>query len=199
MGPGFFIHYNFEHRTAQEIFTETHKNLIKDAREWLISTSQSCSVVAALIATVAYTSATTVPGGNNQNTGFPIFESQRNFMVFAISSLIALCSSLTALGFFLSILTSRFRGSDFKSTLPKRLIWGTGFLFLSIVTNLVSFCSGHFYIIHHKLGHGVFVLYAVLSLPVMVIFFRSNCSLVVDIMWSRFPREPVRSGELRFF
>ena len=94
MEPGFFAHYNFNRQTAQEIFTNNHKNLVKKAREWLISTSESCSVVAALIATVAYTSATSVPGGNNQNTGFPMFESEPAFQVFAMSSLIALYTPL---------------------------------------------------------------------------------------------------------
>ncbi|KAK7840653.1 uncharacterized protein LOC112001082 [Quercus suber] len=48
----FFQRYN-KGNTSKEIFTETHKDLVKDGSEWLRSTSESCSVVAALIATVA--------------------------------------------------------------------------------------------------------------------------------------------------
>nr|XP_010937334.1 uncharacterized protein LOC105056720 [Elaeis guineensis] len=199
MEPGFFKHYNLKRQTAQEIFTDTHKDLLKKAQEWFISTSQSCSVVAALIAAVAYTSATTVPGGNNQNTGFPMFESQSTFQVFAMSSLIALCFSVAALVSFLSILTSRFHESDFETKLPTQLLGGITALFLSIVANLVSFCAGHFYIIHNKLESSVYFLYGFLSLPVMTFFFMSQLRLYVDLIRAQFSQEPERSGEPHCF
>nr|POE67228.1 hypothetical protein CFP56_71193 [Quercus suber] len=57
----FFQGYNNKGNTSKEIFTKTHKDLVKDGSEWLRSTSESCSVVAALIATVAFASATSPP------------------------------------------------------------------------------------------------------------------------------------------
>ncbi|KAL0456751.1 UNVERIFIED_CONTAM: hypothetical protein Slati_1014300 [Sesamum latifolium] len=50
----FFAHHNTNHETPREIFTRTHQKLVKEGNEWLIKTSESCSVVAALIATVAF-------------------------------------------------------------------------------------------------------------------------------------------------
>ncbi|KAG2696969.1 hypothetical protein I3760_07G084800 [Carya illinoinensis] len=63
----FFPRYNKEGKTPSDLFTETHRNLVEDGSKWLTNTSQSCSVVAALIATVAFTTATTVPGGFESN------------------------------------------------------------------------------------------------------------------------------------
>ncbi|KAI3957963.1 hypothetical protein MKW98_020605 [Papaver atlanticum] len=48
--------------TAHDIFTKEHKELKESGEKWLKDTSGSCMVVAALIATVAFASAFTVPG-----------------------------------------------------------------------------------------------------------------------------------------
>ncbi|KAG1347721.1 putative ankyrin repeat-containing protein ITN1 [Cocos nucifera] len=199
VGPGYFPHYNFERKTAQEIFADSHKDLIKDAQKWFISTSTSCSVVAALIATVVYTSFSTVPGGNNQDTGFPIFQGQPAFQVFAISSLIALCFSVMALFLFLSILTSRFHESDFVTGLPTKLILGITTFFVSIAANLVSFFAGHFYIIHNKLESGVYYLYAGMSILVIGFFFMSQPPLYIDLLRTRMSERPKRSKKLHYF
>ncbi|XP_073107264.1 uncharacterized protein [Elaeis guineensis] len=196
MGPGFFIHYNFKRETAQDIFSKTHKKLIKDARKWLISTSQSCSVVAALIATVGYTSATTVPGGYDGKSGFPVVESQPPFQVFAKSSFIALCFSVTSLILFLAILTSRFHESHFKKRLPLMLISGMLALFASIIANLVSFCAGHFYNIHNNHESGL-PLYSFLIFPAAALPFASSFHLYADIIKVLSSREPERSKEIK--
>ncbi|XP_026434633.1 uncharacterized protein LOC113332286 [Papaver somniferum] len=48
--------------TAQHLFTIEHKDLLKEAENWMKNTSGSCMVVAARIATVAFAAAFTVPG-----------------------------------------------------------------------------------------------------------------------------------------
>jgi Domain of unknown function len=100
---------NHKGKTAQQIFTGSHLELVKEGRKWLINTSQSCSVVAILIATVAFESASTVPGGPKQDSGYPILGQTPYFQAFAISSLVALCSSVTSLIMFLTILTSLYQ------------------------------------------------------------------------------------------
>ncbi|PPD85671.1 hypothetical protein GOBAR_DD17394 [Gossypium barbadense] len=91
----FFARYNKENKTPKDIFTDTHKQLVDKGGEWLTNTSESCSVVAALIATVAFATSTTVPGGVKSESGKPTLENHPAFDVFAISSLIALCFSVT--------------------------------------------------------------------------------------------------------
>ncbi|RZC84806.1 hypothetical protein C5167_047591 [Papaver somniferum] len=81
--------------TAKFIFTEAHKDLVKEGRDWLKDTSGSCMIVGALIATVAFAAAFTVPGGNisesnNAMNGTPIFLGQSSFTVFAVSDALAL-------------------------------------------------------------------------------------------------------------
>jgi Domain of unknown function len=100
---------NKEGKTAHQIFLESHEQLVKEGRKWLINTSQSCSVVAILIATVAFESASTVPGGPKQDSGYPILGQTPYFQAFAISSIVALCSSVTSLIMFLTILTSLYQ------------------------------------------------------------------------------------------
>ncbi|XP_031737882.1 ankyrin repeat-containing protein ITN1 [Cucumis sativus] len=60
---------------TRKLFIEEHKQLMKEAEEWVKSTANSCLLVATLIATVAFTAAFTVPGGNNGNNGVPLFNS----------------------------------------------------------------------------------------------------------------------------
>nr|POF27284.1 ankyrin repeat-containing protein itn1 [Quercus suber] len=118
-------------KTPADIFTESHKNLVKEGGEWLNKTSESCSVVAALIATVAFATSTTVPGGVKANSGTPIPESHPAFDIFVVTSLVALCFSVIALFLFLSILPSRYQEKDFRVDLPGKLLLGLTSLFVS--------------------------------------------------------------------
>ena len=63
---------NMDGKTAQDIFTEQHKDLLENSEKWMKDTSNSCMVVTALIATTMFAAAYTVPGGNNES-GIPIF------------------------------------------------------------------------------------------------------------------------------
>ncbi|KAK8936867.1 hypothetical protein KSP39_PZI012319 [Platanthera zijinensis] len=181
IGLSFFKQQNNKEQTAWEIFTEAHAKLIEEGGKWLTNTSQSCSVVAALIATVAFSSATTVPGGVNQSSGFPILQGRPAFDVFAISALVALCFSVTSLILFLSILTSRYQEMDFDRNLPAKLLMGLTTLFMSIGAMLVSFCAGHFFVMEDKLKYGVLPIYIVTFLPV-TLFALSQFPLYVDLL-----------------
>ncbi|XP_048319577.2 uncharacterized protein LOC107431160 [Ziziphus jujuba] len=115
-------HYAMNHskggQTAQEFFEKSHADLLKEAQNWLKRTSESCSVIAVLIATVAFTAAYTVPGGSNQSTGVPILLHDPFFVVFTVMDVLSLVSSLTSVVMFISILTSPFRLQDFRQSLP---------------------------------------------------------------------------------
>lgn len=194
MPPHFFAHRNKEHQTSREVFADTHRDMIKDGGTWLTNTSQSCSVVAALIATVAYASATTVPGGVKEGTGIPILRDQPAFDIFAISSLVALCFSVTALTMFLSILTSRYQVLDFLHNLPTKLILGLTSLFISIAAMLVSFCAGHFFDLGSRLRHTAYPIYAITCLPVSI-FAVAQFPLYLDLIKSTIITIPKRSYE----
>lgn len=192
MPPNFFVRYNKEGKTPRDIFTETHKDLVKSGGEWLTNTSESCSVVAALIATVAFATSSTVPGGVNEITGSPILEYQPAFKMFAISSLIALCFSVTSVVMFLAILTSRYQERDFGQDLPRKLLVGLTSLFISIASVLVSFCTGHFFVLRDELKYAAFPVYAVTCLPV-TFFAVAQFPLYFDLTWATFKKVPQRS------
>ncbi|KAK9020121.1 hypothetical protein V6N11_054614 [Hibiscus sabdariffa] len=188
------IHYNHKNQTPKQIFTETHKALVKEGSEWLTKTSKSCSLVAALIATVAFATSATIPGGVNENSGKPVFGDEPAFAVFSISSLIALCFSVTALVFFLAILTSRFEEKDFACKLPWKLIIGLTALFTSITAVLVSFCAGHFFELRDKLKFAAFPIYVVACLPVSF-FALAQLPLYFDILRAIIKDIPQRSNK----
>ncbi|XP_042487981.1 uncharacterized protein LOC122068154 isoform X2 [Macadamia integrifolia] len=132
---------NLEVRTPAMMFTEEHANLVKQGEKWMKNTASSCMVVATLIATVVFAAAFTVPGGNNNTNGTPIFIEAKSFMVFAISDALALFSSATSVLMFLSILTSRYAEEDFAKSLPKRMTIGLATLFVSIATMMIAFSA----------------------------------------------------------
>ena len=135
--------------TALELFQEEHKAQLKWAQEWIEKTSQSCSAVAVLLATVVFAAAYTIPGGSN-DLGFPIFLHNRFFLAFTVLDVIALASSLTSVVMFLSILTSPFEYENFYHNIPRKLIWGFTLLFLSVMTTMLAFACTLFLIIHFR-------------------------------------------------
>ncbi|KAL3747088.1 hypothetical protein ACJRO7_015945 [Eucalyptus globulus] len=128
-------------KTYWEVFVEQRQDLLKEAGQWMKDTSSSCSFVATLIITVAFAAAFTVPGGNHNKTGRPIFLHKDSFIIFAIADALALFSSATATLMFLAILTSRYEIESFLHSLPSKMILGLTFLFLSLAFMLVAFGS----------------------------------------------------------
>ncbi|KAI3892625.1 hypothetical protein MKX03_023244 [Papaver bracteatum] len=130
--------------TAQFLFTENHRELMKEGEKWMKDTSASCMLVSALIATVAFAAAITVPGGNIQDNhsrenGLPVFLKRNSFFIFATADALALFSSITSVLIFLAVFTSRYSEEDFLKALPQRLILGLATLFISMASILVSF------------------------------------------------------------
>ncbi|XP_024173080.1 uncharacterized protein LOC112179015 isoform X4 [Rosa chinensis] len=72
-----------ERKTARELFTENHKELVKAGESSMKDTATSCTVVGALIVTIMFAAAFTVPGGNNGNSGAPMFLNKSMMIAFA--------------------------------------------------------------------------------------------------------------------
>ncbi|XP_026416424.1 ankyrin repeat-containing protein ITN1-like [Papaver somniferum] len=143
---------NKEGYTARSIFTKEHKELVKEGEQWMKDTSGSCMLVAALIATVAFAAAFTVPGGNisdshSSKNGTPVFLGKTSFTVFAVADSFALFSSITSVLMFLDVYTSRYAEMDFLKSLPQKVIIGLTTLFISMAAILVAFCASIFIVI----------------------------------------------------
>ncbi|KAL2322742.1 hypothetical protein Fmac_027121 [Flemingia macrophylla] len=130
---------NEDGKTPWQLFREEHEPLLEEAKNWMKDTSNSCMLVATLIATVVFAASITVPGGNNQEKGFPIYLSDNTFMVFVVSDTFALFSSMVSLLMFLSILTAHYAEEDFLKRLPERIILGLASLFFAIVNTMIAF------------------------------------------------------------
>ncbi|CAN6571545.1 unnamed protein product [Malus baccata var. baccata] len=137
--------------TPRELFTKGHKDLVKEGeREMKDTATTSCAVVGALIVTITFAAAFTIPGGNKQDTGLPIFLSKRAFIIFIVSDVISFFSSTTSVMIFLGILTSRYTEDDFLKSLPTKMILGLITLFLSIVSMMIAFSSALSIMLHGK-------------------------------------------------
>nr|XP_008339186.3 protein ACCELERATED CELL DEATH 6-like [Malus domestica] len=145
--PHYIMHRNNKGVTAEELFNIEHEKLLHSAQTWIKDTAQSCSTVAALVATVVFAAAYTAPGGYNSG-GVPVLQHSPLFTTFIITGVVSLISSLSSLVTFLSILTSPFEYKNFHHSLPLRLHLGFAFLFFSLVTAMLAFTATVVLLIH---------------------------------------------------
>ncbi|KAL9687583.1 hypothetical protein QQ045_031988 [Rhodiola kirilowii] len=123
-----------------------------EAERWMKDTANSCTISAALITTIVFAAAITVPGGNSGENGIPMFARNKAFIIFGVADALSLFISSISILMFLSILTSRYAEQDFLYALPKRLIIGLVALFVSIASMMAAF-SATLYLVFgaHKL------------------------------------------------
>ncbi|PKI43518.1 hypothetical protein CRG98_036120 [Punica granatum] len=159
---------NQKWETPREIFTTQHKELLRDAERWMKDTSNSCMVVSTLIATVVFAAAFTVPGGNVEDQGIPLFLKEKVFILFAVSDALGLFSSTTSILMFLSILTARYAEEDFLRPLPKRLILGFASLFLAIACMMVAFGATLYMVLSERFKWIFIPIIAITSIPVVL-------------------------------
>ncbi|KAL4578067.1 hypothetical protein LXL04_014182 [Taraxacum kok-saghyz] len=147
--PSYREHRNKEGLTPHELFTREHKELVKRGETWMKETASQGMVVAALIVTIVFAAAYTVPGGYNQDNGIPFFYQKETFIVFVVADAISLISSSVSVLMFLSVLPARYAERDFLESLPKKLMFGLGTLTLSITAMLIAF-SISFYVLYYR-------------------------------------------------
>ncbi|KAJ6885508.1 hypothetical protein NC651_026214 [Populus alba x Populus x berolinensis] len=175
---------NDEDKTAEELFKESHQDQLKNAQKWIKETTQSCSTVAALVATVVFAAAYTVPGGSDKN-GTPNFINSPYFLVFTVSDVLSLASSLTSLVVFLSLLTSPFELQEFHISLPRKLLVGFTFLFFAVITTMLSFGATILILIQSEKKLTTLLLSIAAFLPVLV-FAIMQFRLYVSFMGSTY-------------
>ncbi|XP_042055555.1 ankyrin repeat-containing protein NPR4-like [Salvia splendens] len=178
---------NYSGETAEMIFTEEHRELKIDGETWMKDTANSCSIAAALIVTVVFAAAITVPGGNQSDSGYPILYESSAFTIFAVSDAVSLFTSSTSLLMFLSILTSRYAEHDFLYALPKRLSIGLVTLFLSILFMMIAFSSTLYLVFGRKKAWVLLPVGALTCLPISS-FVLSQFPLLRDVISSTYGR-----------
>ncbi|KAJ0953342.1 putative ankyrin repeat-containing domain, PGG domain, ankyrin repeat-containing domain superfamily [Helianthus annuus] len=184
--PSYIEALNIHGQTPRMVFTEAHKDLLAAGQQWMKDTASSCTVVAALIVTMAFAAAFTLPGGN-QDDGKPIFLTSNTFMLFIVSVAVALFSSSTSVLMFLSILTSRYAEDDFLYALPKRLTIGLLSLFTSIAATMIAFSSALALVLKDKVTWIAAPLVIATSIPVCL-FGLLQFPLLVELVKSTYGR-----------
>ncbi|RYQ92528.1 hypothetical protein Ahy_B09g098755 [Arachis hypogaea] len=174
---------NNDNLTPRELFTKEHKELVKEGEKWTKGTAGSCGVVAALVATITFAAAFTVPDGNDQIKGYPIFLHKNLFMLFIISDAVSLFSSTTSLLMFLGLLTSRYAEDDFLKSLPTKLIIGLSAMFISLATMMAAFCTALFLMLQHRSWIVISITFLA-SIPV-ALYIWLQFPLLVLILWTK--------------
>ncbi|XP_030964081.1 uncharacterized protein LOC115985256 [Quercus lobata] len=175
---------NTNGKRPRELFTESHKVLVKEGEEWMKGTTSSCTVVATLIVTIMFVAAITILGGNKEETGLPTFLNEKVFMVFIISDALSLLSASTSLLMFLGILTSCYAEEDFLNSLPKKMIVGLSTLILSTATMMITFCASLSIILPGK-SRVVIPVVCLASVPV-TLFTCMQFHLLIDMVISTY-------------
>ncbi|XP_040998506.1 ankyrin repeat-containing protein ITN1-like isoform X1 [Juglans microcarpa x Juglans regia] len=172
-------------KTSRDIFVKTHEELQKNGEKWMKDTANSCMLVSALIATVVFPAAFTVPGGNNQETGIPMFLESNWFTIFFVSDAVAMLFSSSSILVFLSILTSRYTEKDFLVSVPRRLALGLATLLISIVGMLIAFTAACFLVFKPKTSFPIRIIVAAPAIPISL-FVILHHGLWFDIFRSAF-------------
>ncbi|KAL0005155.1 hypothetical protein SO802_012716 [Lithocarpus litseifolius] len=160
------------------LFVRTHEELRTKAEKWMMDTSEYSMVVATLISFIMFTAKK--PDG--------LKDSPNLFIVFSVSSAIAIFCSSTSLVMFLSILTSRHSYNNFLVWLPVRLMIGVVSLFISIAAMMVAF-SASFWMDnrnHQELPLILVVIGLFASVPILCVLLKYR--LFDDIVRSTFFR-----------
>ncbi|KAF5445775.1 hypothetical protein F2P56_034801 [Juglans regia] len=194
MPPYFFPLHNKKNETPIGIFTKKHSELVTSGGKWLSSTSKSSSVVATLVASVAFATAATIPGGLKQDDGTPMYENQLAFYIFVISSLFALFFSITSVVMFFALMSSPYEARDFSNDLPEKLLMSLMTLFMGIASMLISFCAAHFFLLRNKQKTGALVSYAVVVALVTSLSIK-NSSVFLNLLTVTFSDVPQRLYE----
>ncbi|XP_031248688.1 protein ACCELERATED CELL DEATH 6-like [Pistacia vera] len=196
--PDYKTDLNFENETPAVVFTKEHEKLVKEGEEWMKGTATSCSVAAAIIATVVFAASITVPGDYNDN-GQPNYYKEAALKVFSISDAISLSSSISAIIMFLSILTARYGENDFLDSLPQKLLWGLFMLFLSLISLMVAFCAIVYLVYADRKADGIPYLAVILALVPLFMYAFSQLPLLGQLFISTYCPGIFRKQNKNFF
>ncbi|KNA07033.1 hypothetical protein SOVF_175610 [Spinacia oleracea] len=167
--PNYLVnHRNDQMMTADELFAMNNEQIRNEAKDWLKRTAENNTVVIILIATVSFAAAYTIPGGTDQNTGYPLLIGLPFFLVFTISDVLSLGFALTAVVVFLAILTSSYQLKDFRRSLPQKLLLGFTLLFLSVTMMMVAFAATILLMLNNKARWTKIALYIVAFFPICI-------------------------------
>ncbi|MFS7983130.1 putative PGG domain-containing protein [Helianthus anomalus] len=126
-------------KTPKEIFNENHEDLFYQSEKWIKESINQSMVVATLVAAVSFSVAISIPGGYDQNKGFPLLIRNNEFIDFIISDASSFFLSSISILIFLSISISHHTVKQVNFILPKQLYLGHWTLLGSILALMGAF------------------------------------------------------------
>ena len=176
---------NSDGKKPSEVFSEQHADLVKEGEKWMKEIANSSTFVSALIVTIMFAAAFTIPGGNNDK-GAPVFLENKLFMVFLVSDSISLFSATTSVLMFLGILTSQYAEVKFLTRLPTKLIIGLSTLFVSIAAMMIAFCAALAILLKESSTKVVMIPIILLACVPVTLFALLQFPLLVNIFISTY-------------
>ncbi|CAD5194415.1 unnamed protein product [Musa acuminata subsp. malaccensis] len=137
MVPQELVHYrNDAEKTAQEMFSESHKEMAKACKEQLVGMGQTCS---GLLAAVVFASTLSIPGEKDPATGNPVYFDRLPFRIFSHTFVIGLSSAATSLVLFLSLLVAPYKEQQFRRAIPIKYFFACLSFGIALLAFLVAF------------------------------------------------------------
>ncbi|GJV48996.1 ribonuclease H-like domain-containing protein [Tanacetum coccineum] len=151
----------------------------------LLNIFDSYTITATLIISIVFVAAITVPGGNDDKTGKPIYEMKPSFIIFVVADAISLFTATTSLLSFLYILTARYVDGYFLYHLPKRLIYGLVMIFVSVISMMIAF-GATLYIMFGQGKQWILIPIGALACLPIASFVTLQFPLLVDLISSTY-------------
>ncbi|CAL9767546.1 unnamed protein product [Musa acuminata subsp. burmannicoides] len=142
MVPKELVNYrNNTQKTAQEIFTESHQDMLKNCKDQLMEMGKTCS---SLVAAVVFASSFSIPGEKDPATGNPVYFNRLPFKIFSHAYVIGLSSAATSLVLFLSLVISPYKQQQFRRAIPAKYFFACLSFGVALMAFLVSFTCNIF-------------------------------------------------------
>ncbi|CAL9202309.1 unnamed protein product [Musa hybrid cultivar] len=171
---------NAQEMTAEEMFTESHREMLKSCKGQLMETGRTCS---GLVAAVVFASSFSIPGDKDPATGNPIYFGRAAFKVFSHFYVIGLSCAATSLVLFLSLAMSPYKEQQFRRIIPTKYFFARSSFAMAMLSFLVAFtCNIYLQIYGWQKAKSKDLIPFVLELTVFPVI----CSLVLFFRGSDF-------------
>ncbi|XP_074580795.1 uncharacterized protein LOC141837256 [Curcuma longa] len=132
---------NEEEKTAQEVFSESHKEMLKGCKSQLVEMGKTC---AGLLAAVVFASSFSIPGEKDEKTGNPVYMDRLAFKIFSHTYVIGLSCAATSLILFLSLVISPYKEQQFRRAIPTKYFLACLSFVMALLALLLSFTCNIF-------------------------------------------------------
>ncbi|KAG6498986.1 hypothetical protein ZIOFF_038742 [Zingiber officinale] len=132
---------NKEEKTAQEVFSESHKEMLHSCKNQLTEMGKTC---AGLVAAVVFASSFSIPGEKDDKTGNPVYMNRLPFKIFSHTYVIGLSCAATSLVLFLSLVISPYKEQQFRRAIPTKYFLACLSFAMALLALLVAFTCNIF-------------------------------------------------------